>query len=51
MQTFAMAAGQVVEAGGHVRVLGSEDLLPDCQRALKERFGLGVSCRPGDAAG
>jgi hypothetical protein len=33
---------QVVEALGHVRVLRSQGLLPDRQRPLMQRLGLGV---------
>ena len=34
--------GEVVERGGGVGVLGAQRLLPDRQRPLVERLGLGV---------
>ena len=36
-------SGQVVEAGGDIRVVRAEGLLIDLTRALVERFGVGVA--------
>jgi hypothetical protein len=35
--------GQAVEAHGQVGMVGTESLLPDRQRTLVERLGVGVS--------
>ena len=45
--------GQVIEAGRRVGMFRAQDLLPDPERFLKERFGFGVlahiagTARPG----
>ncbi len=40
--SFPQQLGIILQARNHIRMLGSEGLFLDRQRALVERFGLGV---------